>query len=106
MKRHGDIFDSLFKYIFTNTLSADRIIDQHIHWRHWCAGEALVLVAADVLHCAIGLQQGVFDEDRKGSQDEGGEQIHMDVVPHAMQFPDKWRADSKGPKGNISFIFF
>ncbi len=33
------------------------------------------------------IQQRVFDEDEDGAQDEGAEQIHMDVVPHAMQLP-------------------
>ncbi len=33
------------------------------------------------------IQQRVFDEDGDGAQDEGAEQIHVDVVPHAVQLP-------------------
>lgn len=33
------------------------------------------------------IQQHVFDEDGDGAQDEGAEQIHVDVVPHAVQLP-------------------
>lgn len=32
-------------------------------------------------------QQGVFHQDGHGSQDEGGEQVHVDVVPHAVELP-------------------
>ncbi|KAF3844086.1 hypothetical protein F7725_016134 [Dissostichus mawsoni] len=32
-------------------------------------------------------QQGVFDQDGHGSQDERCEQVHVDVVPHAVQLP-------------------
>lgn len=33
------------------------------------------------------VQQRVFDEDGERSQDEGAEQVHVDVVPHAVQLP-------------------
>lgn len=32
-------------------------------------------------------QQGVFDQDGHGSQDEGGKQVHVDVVPHTVELP-------------------
>lgn len=35
------------------------------------------------------LQQGIFDENGGSSQDEGGEQVHVNVVPHAVQLPEK-----------------
>lgn len=74
----------------TIQITTDLIVDQQFHWRHWCLGESLLLVSAEVLRCDVGLQQSVFDEDGQRSQDEGGKQIHVDVVPHAVQFPDEW----------------
>lgn len=32
-------------------------------------------------------QQGIFNEDGHGSQDEGSKQVHVDVVPHAVEPP-------------------
>lgn len=32
-------------------------------------------------------EQGVFYEDGRRSQDEGGEQVHVDVVPHTVELP-------------------
>lgn len=32
-------------------------------------------------------QQSIFNQDGHGSQDEGGEQVHVDVVPHAVEPP-------------------
>lgn len=32
-------------------------------------------------------QQSVFNQDGHGSQDEGGKQVHVDVVPHTVEFP-------------------
>lgn len=32
-------------------------------------------------------EQGVFHQDGHRSQDEGGEQVHVDVVPHAVEPP-------------------
>lgn len=34
------------------------------------------------------LQQGVFDENGGGPQDEGGKQVHVNVVPHAVQLSE------------------
>lgn len=68
-------------------ITTDLIVYQQLHWRHRCLRKALLLVTAEVLRRDVGLQQSVFDEDRQGSQDEGGKQIHVDVVPHAVQFP-------------------
>lgn len=34
----------------------------------------------------VGLEQGVDDQHRDALQDEGGEEVHMDVVPRAVQF--------------------
>lgn len=47
----------------------------------------MLRVSAEVLVDVGGPQQSIFDEDRQRSQDEGGKQIHVDVVPHAVQFP-------------------
>ena len=32
-------------------------------------------------------EQGVFHQDGHGSQDEGGKQVHVDVVPHTVELP-------------------
>lgn len=32
-------------------------------------------------------QQSIFNQDGHGSQDEGGEQVHVDVVPHTVEPP-------------------
>lgn len=73
-------------------IPTDLIVDQQLHWRHRCLWESLLLVTAEVLKRDVGLQQRVFDEDWQRSQDEGGKQIHVDVVPHAVQLPDEWEA--------------
>lgn len=73
--------------VYRQITHSDLIVDQQLHRRHRCPGESLLLVSAEVLRCDVGHQQGVFDEDGQRSQDEGGKQIHVDVVPHAVQFP-------------------
>lgn len=37
------------------------------------------------LVAVVGLEQGVDDQHRDTLQDEGGEEVHVDVVPHAVQ---------------------
>lgn len=39
-------------------------------------------------------QQGVFHQDGHGSQDEGGKQVHVDVVPHTVELPGAEVTDS------------
>lgn len=73
-------------------LTTHLIVDQQLHWRHRGPGESLLLVLAEVLRCDVGLHQSVFDEDGQRSQDEGCKQIHMDVVPHAVEFSDEREA--------------
>ena len=40
-----------------------------------------------VIQCLVGKENGVFDEDRTCSQDEGGKQVYVDVVPGAVELP-------------------
>lgn len=48
--------------------------------------EAVVLVL-------VGKKNGVFDEDCAGSQDEGEEEVDVDVVPGAMELPVEQRKE-------------
>lgn len=40
------------------------------------------------LSAAHPVQKSVFEEDGERAQDEGAEQVHVDVVPHAVQLPE------------------
>ncbi len=59
----------------------------------WCVcsdrygdpGLCLGVTAAPGIQCER--QQGIFNQDGHGSQDEGGEQVHVDVVPHTVELP-------------------
>lgn len=67
----------------------DLVVDQQLHRGHGGLGVALLLIPAAVLRRQVGgLQQSVLNEDGQRSQDEGGKQVHVDVVPHAVQFPE------------------
>lgn len=46
-------------------------------------------VVVTVVELLISKQQRVSDEDEDGSQDEGDEQLDMDVVPGAVQLPEE-----------------
>lgn len=37
------------------------------------------------LRTVVGLEQSVDDKHRDGLQDEGGEEVHVDIVAHAVQ---------------------
>lgn len=41
------------------------------------------------LSSPVALQHGVLNNDRYSAQDEGQEEVSMDVVPGAAQFPVK-----------------
>lgn len=59
----------------------------------WCAwpdryvdpGLCLVVTAAPGVQREG--QQGIFYQNGYSSQDEGGKQVHVDVVPHTMELP-------------------
>lgn len=59
----------------------------------WCVGSdryvnpalCLGVTAASGVQCEG--QQGVFNQDGHGSQDERGKQVHVDVVPHTVELP-------------------
>lgn len=48
-------------------------------------GMCLGVTAAPRVQCER--QQSVLDQDGHASQDEGGKQVHVDVVPHAVKLP-------------------
>lgn len=63
----------------------------------WCRMNHCLICAAHrgdqaVVQVLIGKQDGVFDEDGTGSQDEGGEQVDVDVVPGTVELSagQKW----------------
>lgn len=40
-----------------------------------------------VVQILVGKENCIFDEDRTGSEDEGGEQVDVDVVSSAVELP-------------------
>lgn len=44
-----------------------------------------------VVQVLVSKQDGVFDEDGTGSQDEGREQVDVDVVSGAAELSGKWK---------------
>lgn len=58
-------------------VGSDLVLDKQLHLE--VCGGARVDVGS--------LQQGVFDENGCSSQDEGGKKVHVNVVPHTVQFP-------------------
>lgn len=71
-------------------------MEEHNSWHArptWCIcsdryvdpGLSAAVSAAPGVQCER--QQGVFNQDGHGFQDEGGKQVHVDVVPHAVELP-------------------
>lgn len=46
----------------------------------------------------VSKQDSVFDEDGTGSQDEGREQVDVDVVSGAAELSGKWKRGQEGRK--------
>lgn len=42
-----------------------------------------------MVHALVGKQHSVFDENGAGSQDEGGEQVDVDVVSGATELSER-----------------
>lgn len=40
-----------------------------------------------MVHAVVGEEYGVLGENGSGSQDERDKQVHVDVIPSAMEFP-------------------
>lgn len=53
----------------------------------------LVVGCGSTLRQAVGggVQQGVLGQNGESPQDEGGKQVHVDIVAHAVQLPGKTR---------------
>lgn len=56
-----------------------------------------------VVQVFIREQDPIFDEDGAGSQDEGEEQVHVDVVPGAVELPVQKKKKEK--KKTLCFYF-
>lgn len=52
-------------------------------------GRSPYRVVVAVIDLLISKQQRVSDEDENGSQDEGDEQLDVNVIPGAVQFPEE-----------------
>lgn len=83
---------SLWWSLLNMKSKTDLVVDQQLYWSYRCRGETLLLVSVQALCYVAGFEQSIFDEDRQSSQDERGKKIHVDVVPHAVEFPDEGEA--------------
>lgn len=53
----------------------------------------------------VSKQDSVFDEDGAGSQDEGREQVDVDVVSGAAELSGKWKEEKHFCTASKLFIF-